>query len=67
MLGEDRQEPDSPSWYNPEEVKYVCATLDTLYKRGIGPQDIGKSSGLTTHSKGRVTVMIGFSTIWAGG
>ena len=39
--GEDRQDPDCPSWYNPQEIITVCSYLDRLYEAGVKPEDIG--------------------------
>lgn len=39
--GENYQDTDSPSWYNPEEATQVYLYLLMLYKYGLEPDDIG--------------------------
>ncbi|KAH0548424.1 probable RNA helicase armi [Cotesia glomerata] len=39
--GENRQDSDSPSWYNPAEATQVYIYLLKLYKRGFNENDIG--------------------------
>ncbi|XP_008556332.1 probable RNA helicase armi [Microplitis demolitor] len=39
--GENRQDSDSPSWYNPAEATQVYLYLLKLYKRGFNENDIG--------------------------
>lgn len=39
--GENYQDSESPSWYNPEEATQVYFYLLKLYKYGLKPDDIG--------------------------
>lgn len=39
--GENYQDSESPSWYNPEEAAQVYLYLLKLYKYGLEPDDIG--------------------------
>lgn len=39
--GEDRQEPNSPSWFNPPEAFQVLLYATRLIKAGISADDIG--------------------------
>ncbi|OXU24496.1 hypothetical protein TSAR_010596 [Trichomalopsis sarcophagae] len=39
--GTNVQEPDSPSWHNPEEATQIYIYLLELYNRGLEPDDIG--------------------------
>lgn len=39
--GENHQDFESPSWYNPEEATQVYLYLLKLYKYGLEPDDIG--------------------------
>lgn len=39
--GENYQDSESPSWYNPEEAAQVYLYLSKLYKYGLEPDDIG--------------------------
>ncbi|CAG2182487.1 unnamed protein product, partial [Oppiella nova] len=41
VQGEDRQDPDCPSWYNPMEIIQVCSYLEKLYNAAVKPEDIG--------------------------
>ncbi|KAM8706537.1 hypothetical protein ACLKA7_010752 [Drosophila subpalustris] len=41
ILGENRQEDDSPSWYNPAEARQVFITTIQLYRRKVNPDQIG--------------------------
>ena len=41
VKGQNIQDPDSPSWYNPEEASQVYIYLLDLYNRGLEPADIG--------------------------
>ena len=41
IKGEDRQDPDCPSWYNPQEIIQCCSYLEKLYQIGVNSQDIG--------------------------
>lgn len=39
--GENLQDPDSPSWYNPQESTQVYLYLVKLFDLGLTPDDIG--------------------------
>ncbi|XP_077264321.1 putative RNA helicase armitage [Temnothorax americanus] len=39
--GDNYQDPESPSWYNPAEATQVYLYLRKLYKSGLKPNDIG--------------------------
>ncbi|XP_015114635.1 probable RNA helicase armi [Diachasma alloeum] len=39
--GEDKQDPDSPSWYNPAEATQVYLYLLRLYGAGLTGEDVG--------------------------
>jgi len=41
ITGENRQENDSPSWYNPQEVKEVFLMTISLYRANVSPEQIG--------------------------
>ncbi|KYN31435.1 Putative helicase Mov10l1 [Trachymyrmex septentrionalis] len=41
VSGENYQDFESPSWYNPEEAAQVYLYLSKLYKCGLEPDDIG--------------------------
>ncbi|XP_034489960.1 probable RNA helicase armi isoform X2 [Drosophila innubila] len=41
ILGENMQEDDSPSWYNPIEARQVFLTAILLYRRNVQPDQIG--------------------------
>ncbi|XP_015587394.1 probable RNA helicase armi isoform X2 [Cephus cinctus] len=41
VRGENYQDTDSPSWYNPEEATQVYLYLLRLYNHGLGASDIG--------------------------
>ncbi|XP_054154212.1 putative helicase MOV-10 [Oppia nitens] len=41
VQGDDRQDTDCPSWYNPQEIMVICTYLEKLYKAGVQPNDIG--------------------------
>ncbi|KAH8349998.1 hypothetical protein KR084_011019 [Drosophila pseudotakahashii] len=41
IMGENRQENDSPSWYNPQEVKEVFLMTIALYRANVSPEQIG--------------------------
>lgn len=41
IRGENFQEPDSPSWYNPAEVYHVARYLQLLLNAKINPEEIG--------------------------
>ncbi|XP_055689527.1 probable RNA helicase armi [Lutzomyia longipalpis] len=41
IAGENRQDPDSPSWYNPFEARNINSLLKKLYSMGIEHSDIG--------------------------
>ncbi|XP_046435519.1 probable RNA helicase armi [Neodiprion fabricii] len=41
VLGENYQDQDSPSWYNPEEAAQAYFYILKLYSHGLGPDDIG--------------------------
>lgn len=41
VRGVNRQEADSPSWYNPAEVYHVYRYLQLLLNNGIDPADVG--------------------------
>ncbi|XP_034487234.1 probable RNA helicase armi isoform X2 [Drosophila innubila] len=41
IMGENMQEEDSPSWYNPAEARQVFLTTIQLYRRKVHPDQIG--------------------------
>ncbi|XP_017071574.1 probable RNA helicase armi [Drosophila eugracilis] len=41
ITGENRQDIDSPSWYNPHEVKEVFLMTIALYRANVTPEQIG--------------------------
>lgn len=41
VMGEDNQEPSSPSWFNPHEAFQVLLYVTKLMKSGISADDIG--------------------------
>ncbi|KAH8395282.1 hypothetical protein KR222_008189, partial [Zaprionus bogoriensis] len=41
IMGENMQEPDSPSWYNPSEAREVFLITIQLYRRNVHPDQIG--------------------------
>lgn len=41
LAGQDIQDPNSPSWYNPHEVFQVLLYVKRLFKSGIPTEDIG--------------------------
>lgn len=41
VYGENFQDLDSPSWYNPEEAKMVISYFGKLLNYGLTPDDIG--------------------------
>lgn len=41
VLGQNYQDQDSPSWYNPEEAAQVYFYVLKLYNHGIKPDEIG--------------------------
>ncbi|XP_017057969.1 probable RNA helicase armi [Drosophila ficusphila] len=41
ITGENRQENDSPSWFNPHEVKEVFLMTIALYRANVSPEQIG--------------------------
>ncbi|KAI8039036.1 probable RNA helicase armi [Drosophila gunungcola] len=41
ITGENRQEPDSPSWFNPQEVREVFLMTIALYRANVTPEQIG--------------------------
>lgn len=47
VRGENMQQNDSPSWYNPHEAIQVFFYLNRLYSLGLSPDDIGVISPYT--------------------
>lgn len=41
IVGEDNQEPSSPSWFNPHEAFQVLLYITRLMKAGVSANDIG--------------------------
>jgi superfamily I DNA and/or RNA helicase len=41
VRGENYQERESPSWYNPQEVVQTVYYLSMLYGEGLAPNDVG--------------------------
>ncbi|KAM8719655.1 hypothetical protein ACLKA7_005822 [Drosophila subpalustris] len=41
IMGDNLQEPDSPSWYNPIEARQVFLTAIHLYRRNVRPDQVG--------------------------
>lgn len=41
IVGENNQEPNSPSWFNPHEAFQVLLYVTRLMKAGISADDIG--------------------------
>lgn len=41
IIGENNQEPHSPSWFNPHEAFQVLLYITRLLKAGISADDIG--------------------------
>ncbi|KAH8370044.1 hypothetical protein KR093_001979, partial [Drosophila rubida] len=48
IMGENMQEMDSPSWFNPSEAREIFLTTILLYRRSVQPDQIGI---LTPYSK----------------
>ncbi len=44
LKGQDFQDEECGSWYNPQEVLIVCFYLKRLLKSGVKPEDIGLKS-----------------------
>lgn len=58
ILGENMQESDSPSWYNPSEARQVFLTTILLYRRNVHPDQIGILTPYTKQVKAIRTIFI---------